>query len=186
MHPEILGGPVVAPAIAPLRQAAVSGNVLSSMSANPDRTPFDYRQVQLRQDHGAWKLAAGSFVVADFGGDEHAARLGMSAMQYYRFTERCSVGAAPERFSYLLAGGQAPRGTMFGVDGQSFQPERLEVRQVEGRWAVCAGDEPLVKLGERQEDARQMLATMQKLQCDRLCRLGTADGKGMTFLVRAR
>ena len=141
MHPDILGGPVVAAAIAPLRKAAVSGNVLSSMSANPDRTPFDYRQVQLRQDHGNWKLAAGSFVVADFGGDERAARLGMSAMQYYRFTERCSVGAAPERFSYLLTGGQAPRGTMFGVDGQSFLPERLEVRQVEGRWAVCAGDE---------------------------------------------
>ena len=100
MHPDILGGPVVAAAIAPLRKAAVSGNVLSSMSANPDRTPFDYRQVQLRQDHGNWKLAAGSFVVADFGGDERAARLGMSAMQYYRFTERCSVGAAPERFSY--------------------------------------------------------------------------------------
>lgn len=186
MHPEILGGPVGAPVIAPLRQAAVSGNVLSSMSANPDRTPFDYRQVQLRQDHGAWKLAAGSFVVADFGGDERAARLGLSAMQYYRFTERCSVGAAPERFSYLLTGGQAPRGTMFGVEGQSFQPERLEVRQVEGRWAVCAGDELLVKLGERQEDARQVLEKMRKLQCDRLCRLGTADGKGMTFLVRAR
>ncbi len=190
MHPEILGipgvAPVIAPAIAPLRQAAVPINILSPMSANPDRTPFDYRQVQLRQDHGNWKLAAGSFVVADFGGDEHAARLGLSAMQYYRFTEQCSVGAAPERFSYLLAGGQAPRGTMFGVEGQSFQPDRLEVRQVEGRWAVCTGDEPLVKMGEKQEDARQVLETMRKLQCDRLCRLGTADGKGMTFLVRAR
>ncbi len=185
-HPEVLGGPVVAPAIAPLRQAAVSGNVLSSMSSNPDRTPFDYRQVRLLQDHGDWKLAAGSYVVADFGGDENSARLGLSAMQYYRFTEQCSVGAAPERFSYLLAGGQAPRGTMFGVYGQSFQPERLELRQIEGRWAVCAGDETLVKMGERQEDAWQVLQTMRRLQCDRLCRLGTADGKGMTFLVRAR
>ncbi len=186
--PDVLqpSSPVVAPAIAPLRQAAVSGHVLPSTSSNPDRTPFDYRQVRLRQDHGNWKLAAGSFVVADFGGDERAARLGLSAMQNYRFTERCSVGAAPERFSYLLAGGQAPRGTMFGVYGQSFKPERLELRQVAGRWAVCAGDETLVKMGERREDARQVMETMRRLQCDRLCRLGTADGKGMTFLVRAR
>ncbi len=136
-HPEVLGGPVVAPAIPPLRQAAISGNILSATSANPDRTPFDYRQVQLRQDHGSWMLAAGSFVLADFGGDEHAARLGLSATQYYHFTEQNQVGTAPDRFSYLLAAGQAPRGTMFGVDGQAFQPDRLEVRQVEGRWAVC-------------------------------------------------
>jgi hypothetical protein len=156
------------------------------MSATPDRTPFDYRQVRLRQDHGGWKLAAGSFVLADFGGDERAARLGLSAVQFYRFTEQCQVGASPERFSYLLAGGQAPRGTMFGVDGRSFQPEQLEVRQVGGRWAVCAGDEPLIQMGERQEDVRRVLKAIRNLQCDRLCRLGTADGKGMTFLVRTR
>ena len=185
-HLEILGGPVGTPAIAPLRQAAVPANIYSAMSANSDRMPFDYRQVQLHQDHGGWKLTAGSFLVADFGGDEHAARLGLAAMQHYRFTEQCQVGAGPERFAYLLAGGQAPRGTMFGVDGEPFQPERLEVRQVEGRWTVCAGDAPLIKMGEKPEDARRVLEVIRKLQCDRLCRLGPADGKGMTFLVRTR
>lgn len=184
-HPEILGGPVVAPAIPPLRQAAVSGNMQSSATASPDRTPFDFRQVQLRQDHGNWKLAAGSFELADFGGDEHAARLGQAAVQYYRFTERRQVGAGPARFTYLLANGQPPRGAMFGVDGKPFQMDRLEVRKVDDGWAVCAGDEPLVKTGEDQEEARQVLDVIHKTQCDRLCRLGT-DGKGMTFLVRSR
>ena len=55
---------------------------------------FDWRQVQLRKEDGGWKLAAGSCVLADFGTDEHAARQGLSAMQYYRFTERRQVGGA--------------------------------------------------------------------------------------------
>lgn len=177
---------IVSPTVPPLRQSAVTGNMLSSTTLNPDRTPFDFRQVQVLQDKGGWKLAAGSCVLADFGTDEHAARQGLSAMQYYRFTEQCQVGDASNRFTYFLVGGQAPRGTIFGMDGQPFQPDRLEVRQVGAKWAVCAGDQTLVAMGDKPEGAKEVLNLIRRQRCDRLCRLGTEGGKGMTFLVRSR
>jgi hypothetical protein len=185
-HPGVVASSPVAPAVPPLRQVGLSGNSLSASSQTPDRTPFDWRQVQLRKEDGGWKLAAGSCVLADFGADEHAARLGLSAMQYYRFTERRQVGGGSARFTYFLVGGQPPRGAMFGVDGQPFQLNRLQIRQMEGRWTVCDGDRPLVEMGDKAEEANQVLDLIRRQQADRLCRLGAADGRGMTFLVRSR
>ena len=175
-----------APAVPPLRGAPVTGHGISATSDTPDRIPFDWRQVQLHKDGSAWKLAAGSLVLADFGADEYAARLGLSAMHYYHFTEQRQVGGPSGGFTYYLSEGQAPHGVMFGMDGQSFQPDRLEVRQLQGRWAVCVGDVPLVELGDTPEAANQVLDVIQRQHFDRLCRLGTTDGKGMTFFVRSR
>jgi hypothetical protein len=41
-------------------------------------------------------------------------------------------------------------------------------------------------LGERPEEARQVLAAIQQNKFARLCRLGAFDGEGLTFFVRAR
>ena len=174
------------PAVPPLREGGLIAKNSSTLSQISDRTPFDWRQVQLRQENGAWKLAAGGNVLAEFGTDEHAARLGLSAMQYYHFTEECQVGGTAGRFTYFQSMGQPAHGMMFGVDTQAFQPDRLEVRQVDGRWAVCAGDKPLVEMGNTRDGANQVLELIRRQQCDRLCRVGAADGQGMTFLVRSR
>ena len=95
-QPGGVGDLPVQPAVPPLQQVGYSGNVLAAPSSTPNRVPFDWRQVQLRKEGGSWKLAAGSFVLADFGADEHAARQGLAAVQYYRFTDAVSW-AAPRR-----------------------------------------------------------------------------------------
>ncbi|HVS37916.1 MAG TPA: hypothetical protein VMS17_20320 [Gemmataceae bacterium] len=169
---------IPAPAVPPLRGAPISGNGISVTSDTPDHVPFDWRQVQLHKDGGDWKLAAGSFVLADFGSDEYAARLGRSAVQYYHFTEQRQVGDV----TYYLCGGQAPRGLMFGMDGQAFEPDRLQVRQIDGKWAVCTGDVALATMGDAPEPANQLLDVIQRQHFDHICRLG----KGMTFFVRSR
>jgi hypothetical protein len=184
-------GPVmnlpVVPAVPALRSNAAYGvQTRPGLDDLAERVPFDWRQAQVRQEGKDWKLAVGGHVLADFGTDEHAARVGLSAVQYYRFTEQCLVGGDGGRFSYYLINGQPPRGTLFGVDAHPFQAERLETRQVEGKWAVCEGDQPLVQLGGKQEEAQHVLEAIRRNQFDRLCRLGTAGDKGMTFLVRTR
>src|SRR5205085_313845 len=60
--------------------------------ATGDRVPFDWRQVQLRQDGSDWKLASGGLVLADFGPNLHDAQLALSALRHYRFTELHRVG----------------------------------------------------------------------------------------------
>ncbi len=106
----------------------------------------------------------------------------MSAVNYYRFTEQHQAGG----FTYYLTGGQAPHGVMFGTDGQAFEPDRLTAHPIDGRWAVCIGDAPLVQAGDSPEAANAVLAVIQPLPFDRLCRLGSGAGKGMSFCVRSR
>jgi hypothetical protein len=151
-----------------------------------DRVTFDWRQVQLRPDNGAWKLVSGGVVLANFGKNEADARTALSAVHHYHFTEQYRIGNPEPRCSWFLSNGQPPRGLMLGVPGVSFQADGLSVQQLGQRWGVCAGDQVLLLLGERPEEARQVLAAIQQNHFDRLCRLGAFDGEGMTFFVRTR
>jgi hypothetical protein len=158
----------------------------AGFEALAERVPFDWRQVQLRADNGVWKLTAGGVVLANFGKNEGDARTALAAVHHYRFTEQYRLGKPEPRFSWFLSGGQAPQGLMLGVPGLSFQADALKVQQVGQRWGVLAGDQVLLLLGEKQEEARQVLAAIQQNRFDRLCRLGAFDGDGMTFFVRSR
>jgi hypothetical protein len=152
-----------------------------------DRTPFDWRQVQLRQENADWKLKAGSVELASFGHNDTEARLALSALRHYRFTERWSMGEPAATFRYYLANGQAPRGLMLGVPSQAFQPDRLVVRQDAGRYALCEGERVIVRLGARPDDAQRLLEVIRRNGFDRLCEVGGSGGnEGMTFLVRSR
>jgi hypothetical protein len=152
---------------------------------SPTRIPFDWRQAQLRREGEAWKLTAGSHMLAEFGHDEAAARQALSAVQHYRFNEHYLVGGPGAHLSYFLVNGQAPRGLMLGVPGQPFQPESVAVQQVGPTWALCAGNQVLLPCGNSPDEARALLAVIHRHQCDHLVRLG-GDAAGMTFLVRTR
>jgi hypothetical protein len=156
------------------------------MEGLAERVPFDWRQVQLRPDNGAWKLTSGGLVLANFGKNEADARTALAAVHHYHFTEQYRIGRPEPRCAWFLTNGQPPRGLMLGVPGTSFQAEGLTVQQLGQRWGVCAGDQVLMLLGERPEEARQVLAAIKQNHFDRLCRLGAFDGEGMTFFVRSR
>jgi hypothetical protein len=145
--------------------------------------PFDWRRVELRQERDGWVVAAGEYVLASFGPDEAAARQALTAVRHYHFTEHCRVGRPVPVFSYFLVNGQPPRGVLFGLNAQSFQPERLTVEALGRRWALCEGDRVLVVLGESAADARQLLDAIRRHKFDRLCRVGS-EPEGLTILAR--
>jgi hypothetical protein len=165
--------------------------------ATAERVPFDWRQVQLRQEDGGWALQAGSLVLARFGASQFEARQALAAIRHYRFTEQWRIGGDKPSFTYFLASGQAPRGLMMGLSGQAFVPDALAVRQVQGHWSLCAGERVVVRLGQRQEEARNLLEVIKRNRFDRLCQLGvpgpdlqpvsvpTGEVPGLTFLVRS-
>jgi hypothetical protein len=151
-----------------------------------DRVPLDWRQVQLARDNGNWKLVTGGYVLADFGPDEHDARLALAAAKHYRFTEQCHLGGPNDASSYFLCNGQAPRGLMPGLDGVAFQPESVAVCQVGPEWALSAGGQVLVRFGDHPDEARLMLAAVQRYRFDRLCRLGPPGAGGMMLFMKTR
>jgi hypothetical protein len=151
-----------------------------------ERVPFDWRQVQLRQENADWKLKAGNLVLANFGPNDHDARLALSAVRHYRFTEQWRLGGAGQQFSYFLANGQAPRGVPLGMPAESFRPQDLTVQPIGARYALVSDGRILARLGDRPEQAQQVLEVIKRNHCDRLCRLGGDGAEGMTFLVRSR
>src|SRR5262249_17370209 len=125
-------------------------------SAKVERLPFDWRRVQTRQLGNQWVLGIGEMVFSTLG-SEAEARQALDVVRRYRFTEWRRVGEGAESFSYFLINGQAPHGVISGVQAEPFQPDLLSVRQVENRQAVCQGAHPIIILGERVEDAQELL-----------------------------
>src|SRR5262249_14770205 len=130
-------------------------------SAKVERLPFDWRRVQTRQLGSQWVLGVGEMGFSTLG-SEAEGRQALDVVRRYRFTEWRRVGEGAECFSYFLINGQAPHGVMAGVPAEPFQPDLLSVRQVENRQAVCQGGHPIVMLGERVEDAQELLREIQR------------------------
>ncbi len=163
-----------------------SGSPLPGWDEKIDCVPINWRQVQMRQDNGNWQLTVGNYVLGSFGADEAAARQALSVLHYYHFTEHYRIGHPQPLFSFFLINGQPPIGMMFGLGGQAFQADKLSVQQLGANWTLCEGDRVLVMLGDKPEEARQLLELIQRHKFDRLCRVGEAEEGGMTFLVRSR
>jgi hypothetical protein len=155
---------------------------------DPDaaRVPFDWRQVQLRQDQGEWKLMAGGLALANFGPSAQEGRLALSALRHYRFGEQWRLGGERPYLTYFTAPARAPRGLLPGLPAEELNPEQLQVKQLETGYALCQGQRVVLRLRDREDDARKLLDTIKKNRFDRLCRIGEPGKEGMTFLVRTR
>ena len=156
---------------------------LNELNAAADRVPFDWRQVQVRQDGRNWQLMSGATPLMSFGGNEQDARLALATLQHYHFTEHDMIGHPQPVFSYFLAEGQAPRGVMVGVDSVSFKPAALVVRKVNENWSICEGQQVLLSFGSRGDQAWAAKGIIDRYKFDHLCHIGH-EGTGMTFLVR--
>ena len=183
LKPNVAGDPKGMPSTVPFtRQLATSSPLLPEQSSAAERVPFNWRQVQVRQDHGDWKLMAGSYVLANCGRSDRTASDALRVLQHYRFTEHCRIGQPTPSFTFFLVNGQPPRGVMFGLNSVPFRPETLAVQQLGGVWVVSDGGRPILEFGDKADDARTALQLIQRLHFDHLCRVGA----GMTFLVRSR
>lgn len=151
-----------------------------------DRVPFDWRQVQLRQDGADWNLVSGGLRLISCGPNQQDARLALSAVRHYRFTEQHRFGGDQPYMTYFTAPGTAPRSVMLGLQAVEFQPDKLELKKVESGYALCQGEKVIVRLREREEDGTKLLESIRRNRYDRLCRIGEPGREAMTFLVRTR
>jgi hypothetical protein len=167
------------------RQLGASGGETSDFMPVGDRVPVHWRQVQLRQEGKDWKLVLGGYTLASFGPNERAARLALSAVQYYRISEQCLIGHPKPAFSYFLSNGQAPQGVMLGLQTTPFRPDALAVQKTDAGWVISEGARPLLAFGDREEEAKAALQAIQRFRFDALCRVGQGDA-ALTIPVRLR
>jgi hypothetical protein len=148
------------------------------------RVPFDWRQVILSREPEGWRLHVGSMVLASFGADELLARKALLAFQYYRFNELCLVGPENPRAHFYTINGLPPHGELFGVPMVSLIPEKLTVQKQDSNYVIAQGTDVLLAVGDRPEDARQLLDWIQRQRVERLARLMTPEGQGMMFFLK--
>jgi hypothetical protein len=178
--------PITAVQLCQVRQLTPVSPLTFNAATGEERESLDWRRAELRREGSSWKLRLGSEVLADFGSRETEAREALRIVQHYRFTERCLIGASATPFAFYLVNGQPPRGLAFGLSNTSFAPESLAVRQIEGKWLICDGQRPIIRGGDSEADAKQVLKAIQRYRFDNCCEIGGSDQAGLRFLVRER
>jgi hypothetical protein len=144
---------------------------------------LDPHHLEVRPGPSGWQLTSGDVVLATFSSPQEAQH-SLDVVHYYRFTERNLIGQPIPSFAYYLVNGQAPQGVRIGVNSRAFRPEHLTVQQMSGEWAVVEQGSSLVTFGNREADARELLAVIQRYRFDHLCWVGPANTQGLTFLAR--
>jgi hypothetical protein len=178
--------PITAVQLCQVRQLTPVSPLTFNAATGEEHEPLDWRRAELHREGSSWKLRIGSEVLADFGSRETEAREALRIVQHYRFTERCLIGASATPFAFYLVNGQAPHGMAFGISNTSFAPDRLVVRQMDGKWLICDGQRPIVRGGDSEADAKQILKAIQRYRFDNWCEIGGSDQGGLRFLVRER
>ena len=169
-----------------VRQLTPVSPLTFNAATGEEREPLDWHRAELRRDGNSWKLRIGSEILADFGSRETEAREALRIVQHYRFTERCLIGASATPFAFYLVNGQAPHGLAFSLSNTCFAPESLAVRQMDGKWLICDGQRPIIRGGDSEADAKQILKAIQRYRFDNWCEIGGSDQGGLRFLVRER
>jgi hypothetical protein len=178
--------PITAVQLCQVRQLTLVSPLTFNAATGEEHEPLDWRRAELCRDGNSWKLRIGSEVLADFGSRETEAREALRIVQHYRFTERCLIGASATPFAFYLVNGQPPRGLAFGLSNTSFASESLAVRQMDGKWLICDGQRPILRGGDSEADAKQILKAIQRYRFDNWCEIGGSDQGGLRFLVRER
>jgi hypothetical protein len=96
------------------------------------------------------------------------------------------VGYPATHFAFLTVAGQVPRGECLGVHVRAFDPEQTRLVQLDGRFVLCCGEEPLIPLEKNEDEARQLLEVIKHHHCDRLCWVGENPASILTFFTRSR
>ncbi len=145
-----------------------------------DCVRFDYRNLELQQIGGSWKIVEGGHWLLDFGSNKHEAELALKTIQHYKMNSHCFVGRPHPSMDYWLVDGRAPVGSMDGEDAIEFNPEKIEVKQISGRWKIVEGDHWILDFAGERDEAEAAFRIIRKYGFSYLCFVGRPD-PSMTY-----
>jgi hypothetical protein len=148
-----------------------------------DCLPFDSKRLDLSRTDGRWKIIDGQRWLFDFGHSRDAAEQALEVIRHYRLNQTCSLGRPESQFTYMLSSGEAPSGRLDIEDCDRFNPDRLDVRQIEGRYKIVAGRRELYDFGQREDEAQLALEIIQKHGFGAACYAGR-DEASFRYLRR--
>jgi len=157
---------------------AGAASIATKITAPPLPAPredcisFNPQNVEVRQINGTWKIVEGNMWMLDFGGNELQARGALAVIKYYKMNSQCFVGRPDPSMQYYLVNGRSPVGSFRGEDCTSFDPTKIQVTNIGGRWKIVDGSHWILDFASSEAEARTAFSIIQKYGFNRMCFIG--------------
>ena len=188
-HPAPSGECECRPGFAETARDIYGRRVCTAAPQTPPPTPqadcvsFDWRNVQVSNVNGRWKLVEGNTWMLDFGTNQAEANRSRAVVRYYRMNKQCFVGRPNRSMRYWLVNDRAPRGGFQSEDCVPFNLARTEVRRVSGSWKIVEGSHWIMDFGANRAEAEESLAIIGAYGFNRTCFVGRPN-PSMTYFRR--
>ena len=104
----------------------------------------------------------------------------MLKQSIYKMNSQCFVGRPNPPMSYYLVDGKAPEGPIAGEDCIPFDRNKIEAKQINGRWKIVDGDLWLLDFDQSANEAQRGLSIIKKYGFNFICYVGRPN-PGMIY-----
>lgn len=148
-----------------------------------DCVPFDTDRIRVDFANGSWKIVEGRHWLMDFGSNERGAHQARRIIRRYGLDKHCFVGRPRPSMMYFLAGREIPAGPLRREDCVAFNPGRIDVRFVDGRWKIVEGRHWIMDFGRHEDEARDAFHVIRRYGATHQCFVGRPNAP-MKYLRR--
>ncbi len=146
--------------------------VRQAAGLSEDCISFNPAATRVARINRRWKIVEGNKWLFDFGGKKREAYEALRIIKHYNMDQICYVGRPGPSFEYLLASGDAPSGSLRGEDCLFFNPDRISLRKINGRWKIVEGSHWLFDFGNNRREAEQAFRIIKKYRFRYTCFVG--------------
>ncbi|UCE26067.1 MAG: hypothetical protein JSW52_06790 [Candidatus Coatesbacteria bacterium] len=159
---------------------ALGAVVLVGCDGEEDCVSFDPGKIEVKEVEGSWKIVEGDHLIMDFGSNKEEAYAAYDIIKYYGITSHCFVGRPDPSMVYYLVNGKAPTGPYEAEDCIPFDPDKIEVKEIEGSWKIVEGDNWILDFGDKKDEADLAYSIIKKYGFTHICFVGRPD-PSMTY-----
>ncbi|HPD97331.1 MAG TPA: hypothetical protein PLP89_03310 [Synergistales bacterium] len=145
-----------------------------------DCISFNPATTEVKNISGRWKVVDGSHWILDFGANKGEADKSLAIIKHYGMDSVCFVGRPDPSMTYWRVNGQAPSGPVSGEDAIGFNPDTIEVREINGRWKIVDGSHWIMDFEGNEGEARTAFQVIKKYGFRYICFVGRPD-PSMTY-----
>ncbi len=166
---------VVAGTIFIMSACATGGPPKCEPPIKEDCISFNPDNIEVKLVNGRWKIVEGSHWIFDFENKKDEAMKAYQIIKHYGMNQSCFVGRPDPSFEYLLVSGNAPTGPFTGEDCIPFNPDTIEVKEINNRWKIVDGTHWIFDFEDKKDEAELAYCIIKKYGFDHTCYVGRPD-----------
>lgn len=141
------------------------------LAGQQDCLPINIQNLRIKKAGSEWELSDGWQRIGLYKNEAEALKV-KSVLIHYNLNEHCFVGRPNSKFEYYLTNGQSPQGSFPGEDCLGFNPIRLEMKWLDGRWLLVDGGHRILDFDQEGLECLASLQIIKKYAFNYICFLG--------------